>query len=97
MQYKLELSVQAGWPIPNDSVATVAAAGLISAVTIDIRQGKSTTALNPGERIVGRGQTDLFSVLNQVAGDFRNLSQDGLLPVLKKSGHGYQRSYAGDP
>ena len=83
MQYQLELSVKAGWPIPNDSVATVAAAGLISAVTIDIRQGKSTTPLNPGERIVGRGQTDLFSVLNQVAGDFRNLSQDGLMPVLK--------------
>ena len=83
MQYKLELSVRSGWQIPNDSIAMVAATGLISAVIIDIRQGKSPTPLKPGGFIAGQGQTDLFSVLNQVAGDFRALSQDGLMPVLK--------------
>ncbi len=83
MHYKLALSVQSGWKIPRDSVATVASSGLISAVTIDIRQGKSDIALKPGDLIAGQGQTDLLSVLNQVAGDFRQLSQDGLMPVLK--------------
>ena len=83
MQYKLELSVRSGWQIPSDSVAMVASSGLISAVTIDIRQGKSPTPLKPGELLASQGQTDLFSVLNQVAGDFRALSQDGLMPVLK--------------
>ena len=83
MLYKLELSVRSGWRIPSDSVAAVAASGLISAVTIDIRQGKSSTALKPGDVVVGHAQTDLFSVLNQAAGDFRTLSQDGLMPLLK--------------
>ena len=83
MHYKLELSVQAGWQIPRDSVATVASAGLISAVTIDIRQGKSPTALKPRDLIAGQGQSDLLAVLNQAASDFRQLSQEGLLPVLK--------------
>ena len=83
MRYKLELSVRSGWRIPSDSVAAVAASGLISAVTIDIRQGQSSTVLKPGDVIVGRAQTDLFSVLNQAASDFRTLSQDGLMPVLK--------------
>lgn len=83
MRYKLELSVRSGWTIPSDSVAAVAASGLISAVTIDIRQGQSSTVLKPGDVIVGRAQTDLFSVLNQAASDFRTLSQDGLMPVLK--------------
>lgn len=83
MRYKLELSVRSGWKIPSDSVATVAATGLISAVTIDIQQGQASTALKPGDLIEGRAQTDLFSVLNQAAGDFRVLSQEGLMPVLK--------------
>lgn len=83
MQYKLELSVRSGWRIPSDSVAMVAPSGLISAVTIDIRDGKSATPLQPGESIAGQAQTDLFSLLNQVAGNFRKLSQDGLMPVLK--------------
>ena len=83
MRYKLELSVEDGWTIPEDSVAAVAASGLISAVTIDIRQGESSIALKPGDTVIGQAQTDLFSVLNQAAGDFRTLSEDGLMPVLK--------------
>jgi len=83
MRYKLQLSVEAGWPIPSDSVAMVVASGLISAVNIDIRQGQSSTTLRPGEQLAGQAQSDLFSVLNQAAGDFRTLSQDGLMPVLK--------------
>ncbi len=65
------------------SRARVAASGLISAVTIDISEGESTTMLSPGDTIAGEGQSDLFSVLNQAAGDFRALSQDGIMPVLK--------------
>lgn len=83
MRYKLDLSVKPGWKIPSDSVARVAASGLISAVTIDISEGKSTTLLKPGDTIPGEGQTDLFSVLNQAANDFRALSRDGIMPVMK--------------
>ena len=41
MHYTLALSVQSGCKIPRDGVAMVASSGLISTVTIDIREGKS--------------------------------------------------------
>lgn len=82
MQYRIELSVAAGWKIPADSIAKVAASGLISAVTIQIQEGQADTFLNPGDNITGVGQSDLFSVLNQAADDFRVLSRDGIMPVL---------------
>jgi phospholipid/cholesterol/gamma-HCH transport system substrate-binding protein len=82
VRYKIELSVAAGWKIPADSVARVQSSGLISAVTIEIKEGSSSEVLAPGSTIAGEGQTDLFAVLNQAAGDFRQLSRDGIMPVL---------------
>jgi phospholipid/cholesterol/gamma-HCH transport system substrate-binding protein len=83
VRYRLELSVAAGWRIPKDSVASVESSGLISAVQIDIKQGTSSDLLAPGDTLEGRGQSDVFAALNQAAGDFRTLSRDGLMPVLK--------------
>jgi phospholipid/cholesterol/gamma-HCH transport system substrate-binding protein len=83
MRYKIDLSVAAGWKIPADSIARVQSSGLISAVTIEIKEGQSDQMLAPGATISGQGQTDLFAVLNQAAGDFRQLSQEGIMPVLK--------------
>ena len=83
MRYKIELSVTADWKIPSDSVASVQSSGLISAITIEINEGQEATFLQPGDTINGRGQSDLFSVINQAAGDFRILSQEGILPLVK--------------
>ena len=83
MRYKIILSVKAGWKIPSDSVASVASSGLISAITIQIQEGEASSFLKPGETIKGRGQADLFAVINQAAGDFRSLSQEGIMPVMK--------------
>ncbi|MEQ8494538.1 MAG: MlaD family protein [Gammaproteobacteria bacterium] len=82
MRYRVTLSITAGWRIPADSVARVAASGLISAVTIEIAEGGADTMLEPGAIIEGQGKADLVAVLNQAAGDFRVLSQEGILPVL---------------
>jgi phospholipid/cholesterol/gamma-HCH transport system substrate-binding protein len=83
MRYKIELSVKAGWKIPVDSVASVASSGLISAITVQIDEGEASSFLKPGDTIIGRGQSDLFAVINQAATDFRALSQDGILPVME--------------
>ncbi len=82
MRYRVELSITEGWRIPADSVARVAASGLISAVTIEIVEGDATRMLEPGATIEGAGKADLVAVLNRAADDFRVLSEDGLLPVL---------------
>jgi phospholipid/cholesterol/gamma-HCH transport system substrate-binding protein len=83
MRYKIDLSVSAGWKIPSDSVASVESSGLISAITIQINEGEATTFLQPGGTINGREQSDLFAVINEVAGDFRTLSQEGILPLVQ--------------
>ena len=83
MRYKIELSVTAEWKIPSGSVASVESSGLISAITIQINEGEEPTFLQPGDTLNGRGQSDLFSVINQAAGDFRTLSQEGILPLVQ--------------
>ncbi|MGR8920749.1 MAG: MlaD family protein, partial [Gammaproteobacteria bacterium] len=83
MRYLLELSVASGWRIPDDSVARVQSSGLISAITIEISEGESQTFHAPGAFITGIEKSDLMSVLNDAAADFRTLSRDGVMPVLK--------------
>ena len=55
---------------------------MISAVRIEIEEGEARDFLSPGNIIAGKGQADLFTVLNQAAGDFHKLSQDGVMPLL---------------
>lgn len=83
MQYVLTLSIARGWKIPADSVAQVVASGLISAVQIQIKEGRSPNVIKPGDEISGREQQDLFAVLSEAAGQFRSLSEDGVMPVLQ--------------
>ena len=82
VQYRLRLSVTRGWPIPSDSVAQVVAAGLIAAMKVEIKGGASATALTPGATIESRAGGNLFAVMGQAAADFRELSQEGLMPLL---------------
>jgi phospholipid/cholesterol/gamma-HCH transport system substrate-binding protein len=82
-RYKVELSVKAGWKIPDDSVAAIISSGLLSGVAINIQEGKSTAMLNPDAEINGADQVNLFAALNDVAKDFHNLSEEGLKPTIK--------------
>ena len=63
-RYRVTLSVQRGWPIPEDSVAWITEPSLLAAITIDIHSGESKTLLQPGDDITGR---DLASVFTAVA------------------------------
>ena len=49
--YRVNVAIQEGWPIPDDSTAIITKAGFLSAVVVDIREGKSKDMLNPGDRI----------------------------------------------
>lgn len=82
MRYKLELSVTRDWRIPSDSVAQVVASGLLSAMTIEIKEGESERMLEPGSRIEGREAVNIFAAVNDVAANFRELSDDSVRPLL---------------
>ncbi|MCI0401338.1 MAG: MlaD family protein [Gammaproteobacteria bacterium] len=81
--YRVEVSVRKDWHIPTDSVARIVASGLISAVSINIREGKSETLLSPGDAIRGQEGVSLFDAVAEIADDFHQLSQKGIEPVLE--------------
>lgn len=86
--FRLDLSVQRGWQIPEDSVATVAASGLLSAVVVNVRAGSSTTFLEPGSEISSVEAPDLFAAMSSVAGDVDALIKGSLKPILEALGEG---------
>ena len=83
-RYRLTVSVKKGWKIQEDSVARVEASGLLSTVSIDIKKGKSESVLAPGSDITGAPSSDLFTTVNDVAEDIRDLSRNSVRPLLDK-------------
>ncbi|MCK5295738.1 MAG: MCE family protein [Alphaproteobacteria bacterium] len=82
--FKVILSVKKDWKIPQDSVALVAASGLLSAISIDIKAGTSETALKPKSEIKGNAGGNIFAAISDIAGEVSDLSENGLKPLLKK-------------
>lgn len=82
MEYRLQLSVTEDWRIPSDSVAKVVASGLLSSMTIEINEGDSDTMLEPGSEIAGQEAVNLFATVNDVAADFKQLSNESIRPLL---------------
>lgn len=83
VRFKVRLGVAEGWQIPEDSVARIAASGLLAAVAVDIRGGVSTVALRPGDQINSQSGGNLFSAMSDVASEVTTLSQTGLRPLIE--------------
>lgn len=81
-RYQLELNVQKGWEIPSDSIASMVASGLLSAITIDIKEGQSREIIAPGGTIQGEEATSLFATVNDVATELQTLSRDSIRPLV---------------
>ena len=81
-KYKLSLAVQEGWQIPSDSIASMVASGLLSAITIDIKEGESKSFLQPGGYIEGREAANIFSAVNDVAEEIQDLSRESIKPLV---------------
>lgn len=82
VSYRVALGIRRNWRIPTDSVARIVTSGLLAAVSIDIREGKNATYLSPGDAIQGEEGVRLFDTLADVAADFRQLSHEGIKPLL---------------
>lgn len=83
MRFRVEYTVREGWRIPEDSVARIAAPGLLSALTISLRAGASANALDPGSEVKGEDPSDIFAAMSSVASDVTELSQTSLRPLLE--------------
>ncbi|MDV7339985.1 MlaD family protein [Terasakiella sp. A23] len=82
MRFKIELSIAQGWDIPKDSFAAVSSAGLLSALTINIRAGESSTALKPGDTIAGIENADMFAAMSSLAEQISSLMETDVRPLL---------------
>ncbi len=80
--FRLELSVQRGWQIPKDSIAYVAASGILAAVAVEIKGGSNADMLKPGTDITAGPAANIFAVMNDVAGQVSDLNQNALKPLL---------------
>jgi phospholipid/cholesterol/gamma-HCH transport system substrate-binding protein len=80
--FRLDLSVQRGWRIPEDCVANITASGLLSAVVVNLRAGTSATLLEPGDEIPSVESPDLFAAMSSAAEDLDALIQGNLKPML---------------
>lgn len=81
-RFAVELSVKSGWTIPDDSLATIAASGLLAAVSIDIKAGASPNRLKPGADLKGSSGANVMSAMSQLASEMGDLSQNNLRPLL---------------
>lgn len=81
--FRVMLAVKENWPIPEGSVARVAAPGVLAAPTLDIKGGASERMLPPGSRIPAGPSANLLAMMNDMAGQVAKLNQEGLLPLMQ--------------
>lgn len=86
--FRLDISVRRGWRIPEDSLATITASGLLSAVVVNLKAGASETPLDPGDEIRSVESADLFAAMSSVAEEVGALIEGDLRPMLTRLGEG---------
>ncbi len=82
LQFKVDIEVQEGWKIPEDSIARAQVSGLLSAIANDIRAGKSQSLLRPGAEIRGAEPSNMFAALQDISSQFGDLSANSIKPLL---------------
>ena len=86
--FRVDVSVTRDWPIPEDSVAKVTAAGLLSAYVLDIQAGESQKLLEPGSEIKGQEAQDMLSAVNAVADEALKVIEESVRPMLARFAEG---------
>ncbi|NOZ11709.1 MAG: MCE family protein [Gammaproteobacteria bacterium] len=89
-RYRVEFGIQEGWKVPADSTAYIQTAGLLAAVTIDIKEGKSKIYHQPGAELIGVVGEDMLATMATAAAD-----SGELLVSLQKSAKGLEQLLTG--
>jgi len=90
LEYQVEMRVQKGWRIPADSVARIYANGLLADTVVNISEGESRDFLEPGATLKGQQGADLFAAMGKLAGEFGDLSEQAIRPLLEHLGQTVQ-------
>jgi len=71
--YRVDIEVEEGWPIPKNSIAETASPTVLAALIVNIDAGDSTTLLEPGSEIRSKEAGDLFTAANDVMSSLSEL------------------------
>lgn len=82
-RYKIELDVRRDWPIPKDSVAHLTATGLLADVAVGIGEGRDRAMAAPGAELAGAENADIFSAMNELAGQITQLTRGQISPLIQ--------------
>ncbi len=83
MRFRVEVSVQEGWRIPDDSLARIGASTFLSAKTIDIASGESGQITPVGGQIASAAPVDIFSTISTTASEISELNRNSVKPLLE--------------
>ena len=86
MRFRVELAITddfKDWNVPTDSVAQIKAAGLLAAITIDIRAGESKDTLKPNDELEGLEQADVFTAVSEAANTLKQLTETSIKPLVQ--------------
>jgi len=81
-RYQLSLGIQSDWAIPDNSVARIVMPGILTEKQIDISEGDSKNMLQPGETLRSQSSVDLMALMNVMAGEFEDISDESLKPLI---------------
>jgi len=84
IRYRVDVSVERNWPIPEDSKAAIRAPTLLSAVVLDIDGGRSDILLPPGSEIPGQEAADMMGAMTNVAQTVNTILEDQFKPLMSQ-------------
>ncbi len=84
MRFRIELAVQRGWVIPEDSLARIGSSSFLAAKTIEIEAGHAATVVAVGGEIRGAPSADVFAAITTVAGEVGTLTRDSIRPLIEQ-------------
>ncbi len=82
MSFRVQLSVTAGWKIPDDSVAVSTASGVLAPQTIAIQAGRSAKPFEPGATIPSGDAAGLMSSISSMSGKVNEIADRSLVPLM---------------
>jgi phospholipid/cholesterol/gamma-HCH transport system substrate-binding protein len=91
IEYQVELRLLKNWQVPEDSVARIYSEGLLADTVVNISEGRASTFLKPGDHLKGEQGVDLFAAMGELVGDFGNLSEHAIRPLLESLNQSVQQ------
>jgi phospholipid/cholesterol/gamma-HCH transport system substrate-binding protein len=82
MRFRIDVSVLAGWRVPDNSIARIGSTSFLAAKTIDITAGDSTIALKADTMIGSAATKDMFVMMANMADEFGQIGKGSLRPLI---------------